>query len=55
MGYNLFVGSDVVIDFFTDRDPYVNPKSELFELNGQGNLKLYLLVSAKVLNHQYSP
>lgn len=44
MGYNLFVDSDVVIDFFTDRTPHVNPASELFELNEQGSVKLYLSV-----------
>lgn len=32
MAYKLFVDSDVIIDFFTDREPYVNPASELFEL-----------------------
>jgi predicted nucleic acid-binding protein len=44
MEYKLFVDSDVVIDFFTDREPHVNPASELFELNEQGNVKLYLSV-----------
>ncbi len=33
MEYKIFVDSDVVIDFFTDREPHVNPASELFELN----------------------
>lgn len=42
MEYKLFVDSDVVIDFFTDREPHANPASELFELNEQGNIKLYL-------------
>jgi predicted nucleic acid-binding protein len=42
MGYKLFVDSDVVIDFFTDREPHANPASELFELNEQGELKIYL-------------
>jgi len=51
MGYKLFVDSDVVIDFFTDREPYANPASELFELNGQGNVKLYL--SAVSINNIY--
>ena len=44
MEYKLFVDSDVVIDFFTDREPHVNPASELFELNEQGSVKLYLSV-----------
>jgi predicted nucleic acid-binding protein len=42
MEYKLFVDSDVVIDFFTDREPHANPASELFELNEQGNVRLYL-------------
>ena len=42
MEYKLFVDSDVVIDFFTDREPHVNPASELFELNEQGIVKLYI-------------
>ena len=51
MEYKLFVDSDVVIDFFTDRQPHVNPASELFELNEQGNIKLYL--SAVSINNIY--
>ena len=42
MEYNLFIDSDVIIDFFTDREPYVNPATEIFELNGQGTVKLYV-------------
>lgn len=42
MAYKLFVDTDVVIDFFTDREPHVNPASELFELSEQGSVKLYL-------------
>lgn len=51
MEYKLFVDSDVVIDFFTDREPHVNPASELFELSEQGTLKLYL--SAISINNIY--
>ncbi|MEX0813321.1 MAG: PIN domain-containing protein [Chitinophagales bacterium] len=51
MEYKLFVDSDVVIDFFTDREPHVNPASELFELNEQGSVKLYL--SAVSINNVY--
>ncbi|HRX29600.1 MAG TPA: PIN domain-containing protein [Saprospiraceae bacterium] len=51
MEYKLFVDSDVVIDFFTDRSPHVNPASELFELNEQGHVKLYL--SAISINNIY--
>lgn len=51
MVYKIFIDSDVVIDFFTDREPHVNPASEIFELNEQGNLKLYL--SAVSINNIY--
>jgi predicted nucleic acid-binding protein len=51
MEYKLFVDSDVVIDFFTDREPHANPSSELFELNEQGNVSLYL--SAVSINNIY--
>lgn len=42
MTYKLFVDSDVVIDFFTDREQHANPASELFELNESGAVKVYL-------------
>ncbi|UZO81305.1 PIN domain-containing protein [Aquimarina sp. ERC-38] len=42
MAFKLFVDSDVVIDFFSDRQPYANPASELFELSEQGYLTLYI-------------
>ena len=51
MEYKLFVDPDVVIDFFTDREPHVNPACELFELNEQGNVRLYL--SAVSINNIY--
>ena len=51
MEYKLFVDSDVVIDFFTDRESHANPASELFELNEQGNVRLYL--SAVSINNIY--
>lgn len=51
MEYKIFVDSDVVIDFFTDREPHVNPASELFELNEQGIVKIYL--SAVSINNIY--
>jgi len=51
MDYKLFVDSDVVIDFFTDREPHANPASELFELNEQGSVKLFL--SAVSINNIY--
>lgn len=51
MEYKLFVDSDIVIDFFTDREPHANPASELFELNEQGKVKLY--ISAVSINNIY--
>jgi predicted nucleic acid-binding protein len=51
MEYKLFVDSDVVIDFFTDRELHANPASELFELNEQGSVKLF--VSAISINNIY--
>lgn len=51
MEYKLFVDSDVIIDFFTDREPYANSASELFELSEQGKVKLYL--SAVSINNIY--
>jgi predicted nucleic acid-binding protein len=47
----LFIDSDVVIDFFTDREPHANPASELFELNERNEVKLYL--SAISINNIY--
>lgn len=51
MVFKLFVDSDVVIDFFTDREPHANPASELFELNENGSVILYL--SAVSINNIY--
>ena len=51
MAFRLFIDSDVVIDFFTDREPHANPASELFELNEKGDLTLY--VSAVSINNIY--
>lgn len=47
----LFVDSDVVIDFFTDREPFANAASELFELNELGEVQIYL--SAVSINNIY--
>ncbi len=51
MVYKVFVDSDVVIDFFTDRGSHVNPASELFELNEQEVIKMY--ISAVSINNIY--
>lgn len=51
MVFKLFIDSDVIIDFFTDREPHVNPASELFELNEKGSVILY--VSAVSINNIY--
>ena len=47
----IFIDSDVVIDFFTDREPHANPASELFDLNERGKIKIYL--SAVSINNIY--
>lgn len=51
MAYKLFIDSDVVIDFFTDREPHANPASELFELCEKGTVVLFL--SAISINNIY--
>lgn len=51
MTSKIFIDSDVVIDFFTDREPHVNPASELFDLNEKGEVELYL--SAVSINNIY--
>jgi len=51
MAFNLFIDADVVIDFFTDREPHVNPASELFELNEKGEVVSHL--SAVSINNIY--
>lgn len=47
----LFIDSDVVIDFFTDREPFANPASELFDLAEKGVVELHL--SAVSINNIY--
>ena len=51
MTNKIFIDSDVVIDFFTDRLPFANPASEIFELSDQGKIQLYL--SAASINNIY--
>lgn len=51
MAFKIFIYADVVIDFFTDREPHANPASELFELNEQKKVKIYL--SAVSINNIY--
>ena len=51
MASKIFIDSDVVIDFFTDRLPFANPASEIFELNEQNEIQLYL--SATSVNNIY--
>ena len=51
MKSRLFIDSDVVIDFFTDGEPFAGPASELFELNEQREIQLYL--SAISINNIY--
>jgi len=51
MKRKVFVDSDVVIDFFTDREPFANPASRVFELNELGHIQIY--ISAVSLNNIY--
>ena len=51
MASKIFIDSDVVIDFFTDREPFANPASEIFDLNEQGKIQLHL--SAVSINNIY--
>lgn len=51
MAFKLFIDSDVVIDFFTDREPFANAASELFELNEKNIIVLYM--SAISINNIY--
>jgi len=51
MASKVFVDSDVIIDFFTDREPFANPASKIFELNELGIIRIY--ISAVSLNNIY--
>jgi predicted nucleic acid-binding protein len=51
MTSKVFVDSDVIIDFFTDREPFANPASKIFELNEIGAIRIY--ISAVSLNNIY--
>ncbi|WP_317168746.1 PIN domain-containing protein [Cyclobacterium plantarum] len=41
----------MVIDFFTDRDPFANPASEIFDLNERGKFQLF--ISGVSINNIY--
>jgi len=51
MASKVFVDSDVIIDFFTDRDPFANAASKIFELNELDVIQIY--ISAVSLNNIY--
>ena len=51
MASKVFVDSDVIIDFFTDREPFANPASKIFELNELDKIQIY--ISAVSLNNIY--
>ncbi len=51
MASKVFVDSDVIIDFFTDREPFANPASKIFELNELDQIQIY--ISAISLNNIY--
>jgi len=47
----LFLDTDILMDFFTDREPFVNSASEIFELNERGRVQIH--ISAVCLNNIY--
>jgi predicted nucleic acid-binding protein len=51
LAYKLFIDSEEMNDFFTDKEPDANSASELFKLNELGNITLYL--SAVSINNIY--
>ena len=51
MVYKLFLDTDVLIDFFTNRTPFANATAEIFELQEQGAVQLF--VSAVSINNIY--
>lgn len=51
MKTKIFVDSDVIIDFFTDREPFANPASRIFELNELDYMQIY--ISTVSLNNIY--
>jgi predicted nucleic acid-binding protein len=51
MKTKLFIDTDVVIDFLTDRTPFANAASELFDMNERGQIQVFL--SALSINNIY--
>ena len=51
MAHKIFLDTDVVIDFFTDRYPHAAPMGALFELAHQQKVKLF--ISAVSINNIY--
>ena len=51
MAAKIFIDADVVIDFLTDREPFANPASEIFEMNERDQVKIHL--SATCINNIY--
>ncbi len=51
MTYKLFIDTDVLIDFFTDRAPFASTASDLFELSESGKVQLF--ISAVSINNIY--
>ena len=38
----VFIDSNIVIDFLTDREPFAIDAAKIFELSNQGKLKIYI-------------
>ena len=51
MTFKVFVDTDVIIDFLTDRQPFANASSELFELHLREEVTIY--ISALCINNVY--
>jgi len=51
MADNIFLNTDVVIDYLTDRSPFANFSTLLFDLNQSGIVKIYM--SALSINNIY--
>jgi len=47
----LFLDTDILMDFFTDREPFVSSASAIFELNERGSIQIY--ISAVCVNNIY--
>ena len=52
MAYNIFLDSDVILDFLMERHPYYKDSNKLFEQKIQGVVNIYT-TAAIIINTQY--